>query len=125
MELVINPAGIDEYYRSADIYLCSSRFEGLSNTVMEALSFSLPVVATNVGDNDQLVIEGRNGFLVSDSKAELFVEPLAQLLSSAELRNRMGAQSYEIIRDNYNSGIFLEAYKDFIVRASKEAGLTF
>ena len=43
----------------ADVHLSASRFEGLSNTVMEAMAHALPIVATGVGDNARLVTRGR------------------------------------------------------------------
>jgi glycosyltransferase involved in cell wall biosynthesis len=116
VEVVINPPNIDDYYRRADVYLCTSYFEGLSNTVMEALSFSLPVVATAVGDNDRLVTNGLNGFLIEGFNYLSFIEPLKKLLSSAELRNSMGAESYKIIKDNYSTAAFTANYEEFISR---------
>lgn len=114
VEVVINPTNINDYYIQSDIYLCSSYFEGLSNTVMEALSFSLPIVATDVGDNDKLIEEGKNGFLVPESEAALFVDPLIQLINSKDLRDEMGLHSYQIIKNNYSAEAFKKRYEEFI-----------
>jgi glycosyltransferase involved in cell wall biosynthesis len=114
VKVIINPANVNDYYQDADIYLCSSHFEGLSNTVLEALSFSLPVVATRVGDNDRMVQEGENGFLVSHAQAELFIDPLTTLIGSSDLRNRMGGTSYQIVKEKYSAAAFRRNYENFI-----------
>ncbi len=114
VKILINPDHISECYKTADIYLCSSIFEGLSNTIMEALSFSLPVVATPVGDNHQLVKNGENGFITEDTNHQSFINPLKELISSSELRNKMGAKSYQLIKDQYSVAAFTKKYEDFI-----------
>lgn len=53
--IYINPNNIAELLDQADIYISTSLFEGTSNSIMEAMNADLPIVATNVGDNGQLV----------------------------------------------------------------------
>lgn len=120
VEVIINPSDINSYYQMADIYLCTSFFEGLSNTVMEALSYSLPVVATDVGDNNRLVQHEKNGYIVSDMSPESFTEPLKKLITSSALRNVMGAESYKIIKENYSVDAFYKNYTEFITRCDLE-----
>ncbi|TSJ40987.1 glycosyltransferase family 4 protein [Mucilaginibacter corticis] len=117
VEVLINPPDLNDYYQRSDIYFCSSFFEGLSNTVMEALSFSLPVVARNVGDNDRLVIDQVNGYLVPPNDLHLFIEPLKKLMASAPLRNEMGKESFKLIREVYSGDAFKNNYTNFISRA--------
>lgn len=114
VQITINPSNLNEYYEKSDVYLCTSFFEGLSNTIMEALSFCLPVIATNVGDNDRLVTDGVNGFLIPEVRHDLFIQPLKTLMDSPEIRNRMGLESYRIIRDKYSGSAFKNNYLAFI-----------
>jgi len=114
VDVIINPQNINSYYAAADVYLCTSFFEGLSNTIMEALSFSLPVVATSAGDNIHLVKHEVNGFIVPDMNHESFLPPLKALIQSSELRNNMGKESYEVLKANYSMQAFSEKYNDFV-----------
>ncbi|WP_426671213.1 glycosyltransferase [Mucilaginibacter sp. McL0603] len=114
VEMVNNPDNLPEYYIKSDIYLCTSFFEGLSNTVMEALSYSMPVVASDVGDNNRLVYDGVNGYLISDWTPEKMIGPLKTLIANPELRNKFGKESFRIIRDNYSSNAFKNNYAKFI-----------
>lgn len=69
--------------------LCSSA-EGLSNALMEAMAARLPIVATAVGGNPELVREGETGFLVPYGDPRALADRLASLLSRPELAREMG-----------------------------------
>ncbi|TMB09601.1 MAG: glycosyltransferase [Deltaproteobacteria bacterium] len=69
--------------------LCSSA-EGLSNALMEAMASRLPIVATRVGGNPELVREGENGFLIPYGDAQALAEALRALLSAPEQAREMG-----------------------------------
>jgi len=112
--VVINPLTLNEYYEKADIYLMTSIFEGLSNTVLEAMSFSLPLVVTDVGDNDRLVGEKENGFLCNPKNSNQIADCLLDLCLAYEKRIQFGKRSYEILKENYSYEIFQKRYINFI-----------
>lgn len=114
INIYIRPNNVQDIVRDADIYLSTSLFEGTSNSIMEALNWSLPVVATNVGDNDHLVIDGETGFLHPIGDAESLAHSLARLLESSELRNQMGIKGNKNLRDNYSMEIFEKRYLELI-----------
>jgi sugar transferase (PEP-CTERM/EpsH1 system associated) len=58
---------IPEIMRALDLFVLPSIAEGISNTILEAMSTGLPVVATRVGGNSELVVEGKTGSLVPAS----------------------------------------------------------
>lgn len=121
VEIVINPENVDEYYRMSDIYLSTSIFEGLSNSIMEAMSFGLPVVATNVGDNKYLIKDGETGFLANVKDSELIASKLEILINDAQLRNTMGARGRQHIIENFSIEKFTQQYIDLIEKLSNEA----
>ena len=110
----IRPDNVQDIVRDADIYLSTSLFEGTSNSIMEALNWSLPVVATNVGDNDHLVIDMVNGTLHPIGDAEGMATSIAKLLESSQLRNEYGMASNRNLRENYSMEIFEERYLQLI-----------
>ena len=114
IELIINPDNINEYYRKADIYLQTSIFEGLSNTVLEAMSFSLPLVLTDVGDNDRLVVDGENGFLCDPGSVDAITKNLEVLFNSVKKRVDFGSRSYHLLKDNDSEEIFKKSYLKLI-----------
>lgn len=114
MKIIINPINLNEYYEKADIYLMTSIFEGLSNTVLEAMSFSLPLVITDVGDNDRLVSEGDNGFLCEPQNSNQIADCLLKLCLSYDKRIEFGKRSHEILKENYSYQEFQRRYINFI-----------
>lgn len=113
-DIYIKPNNVSELERNADIYISTSFFEGTSNSIMEALNWSLPVVATHVGDNDHLVIDGENGFLHPIGDVNGLSASLCQLLDSAKLRNQMGQMGNLNLRENFSMEIFEKRYIDLI-----------
>ncbi|MCL6554171.1 MAG: glycosyltransferase family 4 protein [Firmicutes bacterium] len=76
--------------RSADIFVLSSRWEGLPLAVVEAMMAGLPVVATAVGGIPETVLHGETGLLVPPGDAHALASALHRLLQDADLRRRMG-----------------------------------
>ncbi|WP_410499426.1 glycosyltransferase [Chitinibacter sp. S2-10] len=93
-----------------DIYIQTSRWEGLPVAVIEAMAAGLPVVATNVVGNRDLVHDGENGYLagtadegVTDERlADEFMQRLTQLVNDADLRLRLGAQARVFAQQHYS-----------------------
>lgn len=120
VKFIINPPSVDPYYQKADIFLSTSIFEGLCNTIMEAMECSLPVVATNVGDNDKLVKEGRSGFLTQIKDAQAISEKLFSFYDNHDLRLQMGINGYLHLKDNFSLEKFKEKNISLIERLGNE-----
>jgi glycosyltransferase involved in cell wall biosynthesis len=112
--LHIRPDNVQALVGNSDVYLSTSLFEGTSNSIMEALNWSLPVVATNVGDNGCLVHDKESGFVHDKYDAEGITESLNILLDSVDKRNQMGHQGNRILHENYSIELFLKRYLDLI-----------
>jgi len=82
---------IPRLLRTCDVYVNSSRYEGMSNTILEAMAAGRPVVATAVGGNPDLVGDGVTGYLVPPGDPDAMARRVLELLRVAELRRRMGA----------------------------------
>jgi L-malate glycosyltransferase len=80
--------------------LCSDR-EGLSNAILEYMSFGLPVVATDVGGNTELVSQ-ENGICVPANDVDSLARALNSLISDAPLRAKLGAGSLRRVRRDFS-----------------------
>lgn len=116
VQIIINPNNIYELLIEADIYLSTSSWEGTSNSIMEAMDAYLPIVATNVGDNDRLVFEKRNGFLNKVGDFNGITKNLKILLDDKNLRIKYGIESNKILRSNYSMDKFEKSYKELIYK---------
>lgn len=73
-----------------DVFVLPSLNEGISNTVLEAMATGLPVVATDVGGNSELVVNGETGTLVPPSEPEALRRALSRYLERPKLRREHG-----------------------------------
>jgi len=76
--------------RETDIFVLPSYGEGLPMSVLEAMSYAVPVITTTVGGLPELIRDGESGFLVEPGQRNQLVDRLGRLVCDAELRRSMG-----------------------------------
>lgn len=103
---------ISRYYDAMDISVLTSLSEGLSITLLESLGHGLPVVATDVGGNREVVVDGVTGFLVPPKDVPSFVERVVRLLRDRELRRAMGRAGRERCVADFDIGRVGARYQD-------------
>ena len=84
---------VAEMLHAFDVFVLPSLAEGISNTILEAMASGLPVVATRVGGNVELVEEGRTGFLVPAADPVGMALALRRYLDDPQLSARQGAEA--------------------------------
>jgi len=89
-------------YAAADMFVLSSITEGMSLSMLEAMAAGLPVVATNVGGNSQVVREGETGLLVAPRDPAALAAAICRLSTDAGLRSRMGAAGRERVEQHFS-----------------------
>jgi glycosyltransferase involved in cell wall biosynthesis len=82
-----------EWIRTFDFSVLSSVKEGLSNTVIESMAAGKPVIATAVGGNPEVIVEGETGFLLPPRQPELFGAAIANLVAHPAKIRELGAAS--------------------------------
>jgi len=81
---------ISELLQGMDIFVMTSLYEGLSNSIMEAMLSGLPVVATDVGGNDELIIDKVTGFLCPSNNVSALSEAVLHLIENESEAILMG-----------------------------------
>ncbi len=114
VDIVENPEDIDIHYQESDIYFCSSTYEGLSNSVLEAMNRCLPIVSTRAGDHDKLAIDDQTGYLVEVGDREAMALHLIQLVEDAGLRKELGSNAYQLLVSEFSIEKFRERYLNII-----------
>lgn len=99
---------------SADIFVLPSRSEGLSRALMEAMAQGLPVVATNVGGNKNLVTDSVDGLLVPSEDSDRLGDSILQLLDHPELMMRLGTAAQTHVLQSHSTDLMCEKYYDYM-----------
>jgi sugar transferase (PEP-CTERM/EpsH1 system associated) len=81
---------IPELLRAFDVFALPSLGEGISNTILEAMASGLPVIATRVGGNPELIRAGENGSLVAVGDADALADVLLDYIRDADRRKQEG-----------------------------------
>ena len=89
-------------YGQANVFLFPSRHEGMPNAMLEAMASGLPVIASCIAGNEELVIDGETGFLVPSEDVQVLQSALKKLLSDPALREKMGRASRQHVEANYS-----------------------
>jgi glycosyltransferase involved in cell wall biosynthesis len=90
------------YIKKFDIGVLTSDSEGFSNVIMEYMAASIPVVATDVGGNNELVQHGKTGLLVPKGNIKAIADAICILLKNQELRFKMGKSGFDLIHDKFS-----------------------
>ena len=93
-----------------DIFVLPSLGEGISNTVLEAMASGLPVIATAVGGNLELVEEGFNGSLIAVGDYVALSDAMFALLSNSKERARQGTNARQRVCQHFDWGRTVEGY---------------
>ena len=118
-------ADVSVYYSLADVFVLPSRSEGSPNALLEAMASGTPVVATAVGGVPEVVRSGDNGLLVPANDVHALAGGIAELLSSPELRQRLGRSGRDWVALHHSPPEYaksvLALYQDVVRRRIRRA----
>jgi glycosyltransferase involved in cell wall biosynthesis len=96
--------------RSFDLFVLPSLAEGISNTILEAMATGLPVLATAVGGNPELIQAGVTGTLVPRDDPESMARAMRAYAESSELCRRHGSEARGAIERKFGLEAMVNAY---------------
>lgn len=109
------------YLRKAWMLALSSVSEGLPNVILEAMSCGLPVVATAVGGNPEVVTNGVTGLLAPASDPQKMADVMEKIISDSNLRHSMGLKAREMAIQNYSIEAITSLTEKALVNAAFDA----
>jgi len=105
-----------EEYANSDIYVLSSDFEGMPNSLMEAMAVGLPCISTNCDTGpEDLIVDGENGYLVPVNDSEMLAKRLLQVIGMDTTQRRaLGKKAQAFIRDNMTSDVIASEWETLL-----------
>ena len=96
--------------KSSEILVVPSRTESIPQVIKEAFYLKVPVIATNVGGNPELVTHEKTGILVPPEDPEKLTVAINNLLNNEETRRNLADNAFEFINNNFSWDVLLEKY---------------
>ena len=103
---------VDQLLLGADIFVMSSKREGLPMVLMEAMSCALPVIATDVGGISEIVNDQESGLLVAPENPYLLARAIEGICNRADGGSALGKKARQIIIENYSLEATAESYAE-------------
>lgn len=98
------------------VALTSDRFEGVPQSLSQAMAMARPVVAAAVGGIPELVIDGRTGLIAEAGNADSFARQMSRLVGDPALRATLGAAAREHVLEGYTDDIMARRTEEFYWR---------
>ena len=104
----------------SDIFALPSVSEGMPISILEAMAYELPVVATNVDGNPELIVEGETGHMVPARSPARLAEALAPLLDDGERRAALGRRGRKRVECHFTDRVMAERTDELYRRLLEE-----
>ena len=97
----ISDEDLKQLYQTVDVFVFPTLFEGMPTVVLEAMSYQLPVIVTDVGATAELVDES-NGFLIERNQPKQLMDAILKFSNlSNSHKQKLGKVSYQKVKDNF------------------------
>ena len=104
---ILKPEEVHSLYREADIFILPSLIEGLGISVLEAMSYGIPVITSDVGGLSEIIRNNKNGLLIPAQDSEEIEYAINKLLEDNILRENLSKKAFEDVK-KFNTKILLK-----------------
>lgn len=103
---------VPDWIRAIDVFVISSLSEGLSNALVEASAAGLPLLATQVGGNSEVVVPNENGLLIESGSAEAIEQGLTQLFQDDSRLQQYGDRSRQLAEEKFSNASMVKHFEN-------------
>ncbi len=114
---------VAEILSAMDLFVLPSLTEGICNAILEAMSGEIPVVATDVGGNPEIVLDKKTGLLFALKDMAGFVAAIEGLLGNKEKRNEYGKNSRKMVEEMFSLQRMVREYEQLYTYHLQRKGL--
>jgi glycosyltransferase involved in cell wall biosynthesis len=102
------------FLEASDVFVSPSDQEGFGLSLVEAMAYSLPCVASNIGGHNEIVVQEDTGFLVKPGSVEELAQAIKYLIIHREERCRMGRNGRRRVQERFDLETSMEAIKNVL-----------
>lgn len=119
-DLLGNRSDVDQCMKSFSVFVLPSLAEGISNTILEAMASGLPVIATRVGGNAELVEDDRSGALVEVADPEQMATAIIHYLESPDRMQQHGQYGRDLVERKFSIHAMTKSYDELYRKVLKQ-----
>lgn len=108
----VPPAEVPHYLNLADVFVRPSLDEGFGNSFIEAMACRIPVIGTNVGGIPDIIVDGKNGFMVNPADIEGLSEAILKVLTNDALQFRFAEEGYKTVKEKFDWNVVFKKIAD-------------
>jgi glycosyltransferase involved in cell wall biosynthesis len=101
---------VSDFFKSSSIYVLPSRSEGMSNSLLEAMSYGMPCISSKVSGSTDLIKNMENGILFEIGDSNELARDLIFLLQNKKIAQRLGEKAFDSIRSNCQIYVIAKEY---------------
>ena len=113
------------FLKNLDFFVLTSKREGMPGALLEAMSYGLPIVATNAGGIKEVIEHGKDGLLAEIGDYNAIANNIVKLIKNKKLRETIGKNAREKIICKYTMDKIAKRYEDLYFELLKEKGIFF
>jgi len=113
-------SNVAEWYDLFDIVMLYSKWEGLSLTILEAMSMRKPLIVSNVKGNNELIVDGQNGYLIEIGHHKDLTKKVLSLSKDTQKQKKFGEAGYKKFLENYTLDRFVGSYRELYQKLIKK-----
>ena len=111
---------VRNYLRATDVFVLPSYLEGLSNSMLEALSCGLPTVVTDVPGLEDIIAHGVNGWIVPPGDPDALADGIITVLGNSDLAAALGQAARALVLERFSIRQVAVSYEEMIRDLTKE-----
>ena len=117
----LNRDEIDHIFLNSDIYIQASNYEGLPHSLLEAMSYGIPVLCTPVGECKEILGNEDRGYILDLPVSKNNIKSkISQIIGEKDIANKKGERGKDFINENYNLTNSFNLYKNLFTRLHRE-----
>lgn len=106
---------VESIYAASDIVTLSTFGEGISNSILEGMAVSKPIVATEGGGTPEIIEDSKSGFITKMADVNDYAVHIIQLLNDEKLRESMGRYGLSIVKQKFNMKQMIDGFENMLL----------
>lgn len=113
---------LSDFYKSLDLLLFNSNSDAFGRTILEAMSYGIPVVASVIeGGADSIIVHEENGYLIREHDIDKLAKLSLNLIKNKDLYFQFKTRSLDIVKDRFNTEKFTKKYLEIFEKIANES----